>query len=242
MRPPTRRALSLGWRAWRTRRCATTGRPARRGGCATSGSSTLLSLRSPRRYWAQPTSARRGGLLDVGCGTGTLLDAAVAAGADAVGVDISSAMVEAARRRVPTATVVTADAQTADLLAAAPGRAVRPGGVAIRRDVLRRARGGVRKHPVRHGARRAPRVRVLAGGRDLHVLARPPCAHGAPGRSARPTEDRRARPDGPGQRRPDTRGAHRCRLVGRDDRAERRAHATTRSTAATASRNCWRSH
>ena len=64
-------------------------------------------------------SARR--VLDVGCGVGTLLDAAVAAGADAVGVDISPAMVEAARRRVPTATVVTADAQTADLLAAAPG-------------------------------------------------------------------------------------------------------------------------
>ena len=40
-------------------------------------------------------SARR--VLDVGCGSGTLLDAAVAAGADAVGVDISSAMVEAAR-------------------------------------------------------------------------------------------------------------------------------------------------
>jgi SAM-dependent methyltransferase len=64
-------------------------------------------------------SARR--VLDVGCGSGTLLDAAVAAGADAVGVDISPAMVEAARRRVPAATVVTADAQTDDLLAAAPG-------------------------------------------------------------------------------------------------------------------------
>jgi SAM-dependent methyltransferase len=64
-------------------------------------------------------SARR--VLDIGCGTGTLLAAAVAAGADAVGVDISSAMVEAAGRRVPSATVVTADAQTADLLAAAPG-------------------------------------------------------------------------------------------------------------------------
>ncbi len=64
-------------------------------------------------------SARR--VLDVGCGSGTLLDAAVAAGADAVGVDISSAMVEAARRRVPSATVLMADAQTADLLAAAPG-------------------------------------------------------------------------------------------------------------------------
>ena len=65
-------------------------------------------------------SARR--VLDVGCGAGTLLETAVKAGADAVGIDISSAMVEAARRRVPTATVVTADAQTADLLAAAPGR------------------------------------------------------------------------------------------------------------------------
>jgi SAM-dependent methyltransferase len=60
-------------------------------------------------------------VLDVGCGAGTLIEAAVFAGADAVGVDISSVMVEAARRRVPTATVVTADAQTADLLAAAPG-------------------------------------------------------------------------------------------------------------------------
>jgi len=60
-------------------------------------------------------------VLDVGCGAGTLLEAAAAAGADAVGVDISPVMVEAARRRAPTAIVVTADAQTADLLAAAPG-------------------------------------------------------------------------------------------------------------------------
>jgi SAM-dependent methyltransferase len=64
-------------------------------------------------------SARR--VLDVGCGTGTLLAAAVAAGAEAVGVDIAPAMVDAARQRVPSATVVTADAQTADLVAAAPG-------------------------------------------------------------------------------------------------------------------------
>ncbi|MEP7048627.1 MAG: class I SAM-dependent methyltransferase [Ilumatobacteraceae bacterium] len=60
-------------------------------------------------------------VLDVGCGTGTLLEAAAAAGADAVGVDISEPMVEAARRRVPTASVVVADAQATDLLAAAPG-------------------------------------------------------------------------------------------------------------------------
>jgi SAM-dependent methyltransferase len=64
-------------------------------------------------------SGRR--VLDVGCGSGTLLEAAAAAGADVVGVDISSAMVEGARQRVPAATVIAADAQTTDLLAAAPG-------------------------------------------------------------------------------------------------------------------------
>jgi SAM-dependent methyltransferase len=68
---------------------------------------------------AELESARR--VLDVGCGSGTLLESATAAGVAAVGVDISPAMVDAARRRVPAATVVEADAQTADLLAAAPG-------------------------------------------------------------------------------------------------------------------------
>ena len=62
-------------------------------------------------------------VLDIGCGTGALLEAAVAAGTDAVGVDISPSMIEAAARRVPGASVVVADAQTADLLAAAPGDA-----------------------------------------------------------------------------------------------------------------------
>ncbi|MGD7707580.1 class I SAM-dependent methyltransferase [Microlunatus sp. Y2014] len=62
-------------------------------------------------------------VLDVGCGTGTLLHAGVAAGATMVGVDIAPGMAEAARRRVPEATVVVADAQSADLRELAPGDA-----------------------------------------------------------------------------------------------------------------------
>lgn len=58
-------------------------------------------------------------VLDVGCGTGTLLAAASRRGADAVGVDISPGMAEAARARVPPATVAVGDAQTDDLLALA---------------------------------------------------------------------------------------------------------------------------
>jgi SAM-dependent methyltransferase len=62
-------------------------------------------------------------VLDVGCGSGTLLAAAVEAGALPVGIDIASRMVEAAARRVPGATVVVADAETADLSALGPGEA-----------------------------------------------------------------------------------------------------------------------
>jgi SAM-dependent methyltransferase len=61
----------------------------------------------------QPGAGDR--VLDVGCGTGVLLEAIVAAGGAAVGVDISPVMVEAARERVPEATVVLGDAQTDDL-------------------------------------------------------------------------------------------------------------------------------
>ena len=56
-------------------------------------------------------------VLDVGCGAGTLLQAALDAGAEAVGVDIAEAMVAAARERAPRASVHRGDAQTADLLA-----------------------------------------------------------------------------------------------------------------------------
>ncbi|PRY55913.1 class I SAM-dependent methyltransferase [Glycomyces artemisiae] len=68
---------------------------------------------------ARPEAWQR--VLDVGCGSGTLLERSVAAGASAAGVDISEGMAAAARRRVPEAAVVVADAQTADLLAELPG-------------------------------------------------------------------------------------------------------------------------
>lgn len=54
-------------------------------------------------------------VLDVGCGSGTLLQRAAGIGAVPVGVDISQPMVVAARRRVPEATVVLGDAQIMDL-------------------------------------------------------------------------------------------------------------------------------
>lgn len=54
-------------------------------------------------------------VLDIGCGSGALLQRAAALGAVPVGVDISEPMVAAARRRVPEATVALGDAQTMDL-------------------------------------------------------------------------------------------------------------------------------
>ena len=59
--------------------------------------------------------------LDVGCGSGTLLQAGAAAGTAMVGVDIAPDMVAAARRRVPASTVLLGDAQVMDIGAAAPG-------------------------------------------------------------------------------------------------------------------------
>ncbi len=61
-------------------------------------------------------------VLEVGCGSGALLGALLATGAEVVGVDVSPAMTAAASARVPGAVVVTDDAQTADLVAIGSGR------------------------------------------------------------------------------------------------------------------------
>lgn len=60
-------------------------------------------------------------VLDIGCGSGTLLQRTAALGAVPFGVDISEPMAAAARRRVPEATVMLGDAQTMDLRAATDG-------------------------------------------------------------------------------------------------------------------------
>ncbi|MGB3886991.1 class I SAM-dependent methyltransferase [Gordonia sp. (in: high G+C Gram-positive bacteria)] len=61
------------------------------------------------------TADLAGTVLDVGCGTGALLEATVDAGAKAVGVDISPEMLRVAERRVPQAITVLGDGQTTDL-------------------------------------------------------------------------------------------------------------------------------
>ena len=180
-------------------------------------------------------------VLDVGCGTGTLLEAALAADAAAVGVDISPPMVEAAKRRVPEATVVVADAQTADLLAEAPGAPFDRGRVALRCDVLRRPGRSVREHPrrVRRRARelafacwRSEETAVFMSGLAPLAARMDIAARCATGRLARAvgTRDQRA----------DRRHARPRRLDERDRSGPRSSRSTTRSTAATAWRNGWR--
>jgi len=59
-------------------------------------------------------------VLDVGCGTGVVLAGAVERDANGVGVDISPAMIDAAREHVDGASFEVVDAQTADLTPLGP--------------------------------------------------------------------------------------------------------------------------
>ncbi len=59
-------------------------------------------------------------VLDIGCGTGLLVARSLAAGASAVGVDISPVMIAGAEAAVPGASFVVADAQTEDLAVLGP--------------------------------------------------------------------------------------------------------------------------
>lgn len=59
-------------------------------------------------------------VLDIGCGTGSLLGLMTERGAAGVGVDIAPAMVEEASAQVPAATFVVGDAQTDDLVVHGP--------------------------------------------------------------------------------------------------------------------------
>jgi SAM-dependent methyltransferase len=61
-----------------------------------------------------------GRILDIGCGTGGVTARYVAGGSAAVGVDISAAMIDAARASVPDAEFLLGDAQTEDLAAHGP--------------------------------------------------------------------------------------------------------------------------
>ncbi|MGN6694622.1 MAG: methyltransferase domain-containing protein [Aquihabitans sp.] len=59
-------------------------------------------------------------VLDIGCGTGTLVARSIERGAEAVGVDISPGMIDGARRFHPQGTFLVADAQTDDLVPHGP--------------------------------------------------------------------------------------------------------------------------
>jgi SAM-dependent methyltransferase len=59
-------------------------------------------------------------VLDIGCGTGTLVARSIERGAEAVGVDISPGMIQGAEQFHPAGTFIVADAQTDDLAAHGP--------------------------------------------------------------------------------------------------------------------------
>jgi SAM-dependent methyltransferase len=78
------------------------------GSFALAASQTLLGL-------LRAQGVRAGRVVDLGCGSGILAAALVKAGYDVLGFDISSAMVELSRRRVPRATFRRASVLDAEI-------------------------------------------------------------------------------------------------------------------------------
>ena len=99
-------------------------------------------------------------LLDVGCGTGKSFLPMLARGYEVAGCDLSPAMVELAREKLPPGLV---DLFVADMRDLPAGRAVRPHHLPRRRAQLPGGPGRPRARPERHGgepgARRSGRLR-----------------------------------------------------------------------------------
>ena len=172
MRPPTRRALSLRWHAWPMRRCVSSWATGAEGWVRNErifdASFHAVHGGDPGRRRVRATS---GGCSTSGAGRGPCSKAAVAAGAEAVGADISPGMVKATRpagARRHRHRGRRPDRRPARRRAR---RALRPRGVALRGDVLRRPGGRLCQHPLRHRARRSV-LCSCAGGRARSTCSR----------------------------------------------------------------------
>ena len=136
---------------------------------------------------AEPLAGRV--VLDVGCGTGGLSRLVADRGGTPVGADISSTMIDGARRLHPELRFEVVDVQVGDLAATRAGW-LRPSDLGVRSDVLRRPGRRLRQHRRRGAAAGDDGVRLLAvAGRERDVLARhPPAgrAHAGPATAGEP--------------------------------------------------------
>jgi predicted TPR repeat methyltransferase len=152
------------------------------------------------RIWHDYLDARRASHLDFACGTGRILHHFLGRVTDATGVDVSSSMLEVARKLVPAAELIEADLTQADVLDgrrfdlitafrffpnAEPelrravfsvlARHLAPRGVLVfnnhkNRNSLRRRLSGLLGSGVRRGTMTHDQVHALAAEAGLRVL------------------------------------------------------------------------